>query len=416
MKTWRGLAAVLCVVLLAPACGGERVTAEDRLREAIATTESLSRRLSYTDSTREVSYEVGVTVEDDLRYAARLSIDDTDAYREVVQDDTLTVRVLDPRALEVLEQSAAAEQVAGAVDVADEGSADAVDAPTTKTDIAEPSVADPDAADPDANAVDAREVKTQLLSGVWVRDELGAPPLLTGGSERDLGDDPIADALTVFDHVRSAIGQSADVVKFDESSLAYRPDEDPFPLPDEAAGEIRYDLDRPPLPRPQDAGPSGSRQPPSIEHFRKLSVYVRDGRVVKVLELIEVHTLLDELRSRFGVEVEPDASADLQAEQAMEQVNNIRLELGEDPIRVRAMSFEISDLGEELRVTPPAEATVASLALLQNRGSKAGSVEALLAEDAPETEAAVPPPVVAPPPSPPAVTPSPTGSPAASPS
>lgn len=348
----------MAVCLAIAGCGGaERVTDEDELRAAITATEGLARTLTYSDASVQGTVQVKATIEDDLRYQADISVDKKKVYREVIRDDAISARVLDEIAFDMLAEEEGVRR----------GSQLASD----------------------------RKVRGALLAGKWVEDKLGAPPLVgAGGDEAELGDDPITDALTALDYVANAIGTSAGVTEFDPDSLAYQPDEDPFPQPDLEAGVSRYDLERPPLPRTQDTDASGTRSPPSIEHFRKMSVYVQDGKVTKVLELIEVLTLLDDLETRFGVTVPEGVSGNEQADLAMEQVNKIRSELGQQPIRVRAMELVFAEHGADLRVQAPRKTTLASLSLLKGRGRAVGPA----ATEAPEDGATPgPDPVVAPP-------------------
>src|SRR5207248_11709806 len=106
--------------------------------------------------------------------------------------------------------------------------------------------------------------------------------------------DAIADALTYFTYVKTAIDQSA-VRKFDPKALDYRPDLDPFPPPDK--GVIRYDVE--PTPLPARTGKAVT-DVPSAGALRQLAIYVRNGRVIDVRERVSTLPVLDQLERLTG--------------------------------------------------------------------------------------------------------------------
>ena len=97
----------LCGLLVAAtlglsACSGA-TDAEKRLREALRNTEKLSNTFLYTETVHDKAgdHETDVRglVEDDFRYKARVAEDGRPVLDEVVSDDALAVRFLDPSAM-----------------------------------------------------------------------------------------------------------------------------------------------------------------------------------------------------------------------------------------------------------------------------------------------------------------------------
>jgi hypothetical protein len=56
---------------------------------------------------------------------------------------------------------------------------------------------------------------------------------------------------------------------------------------------------------------------------------------------------------------------------AIDALNTIRTGQGQDPIRLRTMSYNLKDLGDTVKVDMPTEVVETSLSLLQNRGRPA---------------------------------------------
>ncbi|MGH9011791.1 MAG: hypothetical protein ACRDYF_18380, partial [Acidimicrobiia bacterium] len=77
--------------------------AEKRVREALRNTEKVSNTFLYKETVYDVrgAHETDVRglVEDDFRYKARVALDGKPVLDEVVSDDALAVRFLDPAAM-----------------------------------------------------------------------------------------------------------------------------------------------------------------------------------------------------------------------------------------------------------------------------------------------------------------------------
>ena len=136
-------------------------------------------------------------------------------------------------------------------------------------------------------------------------DPTGAPSLLPSATEHHpLGADPVFDALTVFRYVEQAIRGAQRVHEFNADALDYKPKDDPFPKPKKHSGVVRFDFDRPRLPRPQDVTSGSVNQAiPAANQFRKMAVYVKDGRVIQVLEQMDVVSRLAELQRNYNAKI-----------------------------------------------------------------------------------------------------------------
>ena len=98
--------------------------------------------------------------------------------------------------------------------------------------------------------------------------------------------------------------------------------------------------------------------------FRKMVVYVRDGRVVEVREVIDVKSKLDTLLRGFNL------PASTTVNDVVTAINAVRQGQGDEPIRVRTMHVQFQDLGSPLRVDLPTDAVQGSLNVLRNRGTQ----------------------------------------------
>ena len=380
--------AAMAVIVAAPlfAGCGEPEDEEDRLLAAISRTDRLAYNFVYEDSRPDPSAAgaaLGIpqgdapagaeiftdstvqgVVEDDFRFKVQLAVEDRPTLEKVVSDDSVAVRFLDPNSLNRFVDRAVAD--------------------TVKTDTDREGISVPEA----------------LQTGRWVIDPEGAPQQLLGlSADREIGKDPILDALTTFSHVRAAIDEAFSVERFSKDSLdpAYRRSEDPFPAPDEDSGVIRYDLRRPFLPPIGAIGASGQPDLPSTQHFRKMAIYVNDeGHVIQVLEQVEITgKQVEEFRTYFNAFLEdifaeaPQGAAQLEsikdaqrrvlAEDGEEGLGQFLLNAwsagsatnGGDPVDIRTLRLDLQDLGEANKVELPAgDVVTGNLAVLIGTGRK----------------------------------------------
>lgn len=340
--------------------------AEKRVREALRNTEKLSNTFLY----KEIVYDKAGThetdvrglVEDDFRYKARVATDGKPVLDEVVSDDALAVRFLDPASMErFLRKPTAAKASGGGV-----GGGGPAPEPASGSGASSATPGEPTAAE-------------ILASKRWVLDSAGAPSAFaTATTDQKLGDDPIADSRAVFAYVDRAINEAVRVVEWNPESLEYRADEDPFETPKARSGVARYDFEPPNLPKASETGSGANQVTPDTRHFRKMSVYVKDKRIIRVVEKIDVESRLDDLEKIYDTKFPKDRSPADVAIIAVEALNVIRTGQGQDPIRMRDMEFSLKDLGSDVKVDLPADTMKGSLALLANRGRPGDAADGVL--------------------------------------
>lgn len=348
----RLLALLLAFGLLGAACARETGDGEE-VRDFMDDTSSEPHRFVYTETspTGRITTVKGV-VEDDFRYQALLSIDDSPVLERVVVDDDVAVRFFDPT------------QIGRFVD---KDVARVVELETSLEGI---------------NVFQALEARR------WVVDPGGAPPLLVAAEDRtEEGLDPIEDARRFLTRARNATFVEGAFIEYSPNDISptYRRDEDPFPAPEEGSSVTRYDLIQPQLPRSIDPG-----QPfvPGDDFFRKLSVYVRDGRVIRVSEDVGLApTVLDRFENFMTALVNETAPPEIRAgflQQVAELegqelglfllsgLNTIRSLTGDPPVRFRTATYELLDLGDPtLAVERPTDDPIeADLAVLYSLGVK----------------------------------------------
>jgi hypothetical protein len=318
------LLAVVGVLAAAPACGqrDEKKLTLTKLLQESAHSAGVFR---YSDQTPQTPFgkatlaQVRGLVEDDFRYKARLTVDGADAIDEVVNDDALAVRFLDPSFVEKF---------------------------TTRG--------------------GDRDIRAALSARYWVTDPVGAPSIGDAAvADRTIGIDPIVDSLSVIDYAVDAVAASGGVDKFNPEGLNYRPKEDPFPRPAQGSGVTRWDVYPPDMPR-ADALDTGqiSASLARTPVFRKMAVYVKDGRVVQIREEIGARfELLDKFYDyilKFTEKGDKRAAAllkkdldpikdqpDLLAAVLNFALNELLRTAGEDPVRFRSMKYEFSRTQEK---------------------------------------------------------------------
>lgn len=332
----RAVASVLSAAILAAglgACGEPDDDAADELRRAMNKTALLARQFNYQEQTATDQIEVRGIVEDDFRYKARLLVSGSPALDEVVSDDAIVDRFIDPNVVDTFIEPQ---------DLAD--------------------------ASPDLRKASA-EALGHLRSSRWVLDPAGAPALLTAATERrDLGTDPIYDSLTVFRYVEQVMISQA-VRRYNKNDLEYRPKEDPFPRPPEGSDVTRFDFVRNKVPRPTDGG-GANQTVPGAGSFRKMAVYVKKGLVYEVREDVDVASRLEDLQRNYDIDLEkPGLTKDEAIATAIGAINAVIQGQGGNPIRVRKMTLQLREIGKVQNVKlPEVEYVQADLTILRNRG------------------------------------------------
>lgn len=352
MKRLAILPVALMLAASMTACGN-REEVRDEVLGALHRTQQLPYRFTYIDDRTEnvlpggtpvlPDAEVQGLVEDDFRFKARVSLNGSTAFDEVVRDDLLAVRFLDPGRLGVLVNK------------------QKVSEENTKTEL---------------ENVDSLQV---LESRRWVVDETAAPIVTVGRVREDaLGRDPVIDAITAFTYIEEAIRSAQAVQKYspDDVTPAYSATEDTFPKPVDGSGVTRYDLRRPKLPPPGGDQATGEAGRPGTRHFRRMAIYVKGGRVIQVREAVDVQGrfLKDVIRyaktfakasgatpkqiAEFAASV--DAVPEKQRGSLVLEGLSIALSAaGDQPILRRSMTLELTDLGGDIAVDLPTSDVVA---------------------------------------------------------
>lgn len=366
-RLFRLMSALALLAVIGAACAKKDSDSEE-VRVLLDETLLEAHRFLYTETTPDgtVTTVQGI-VEDDFRYQARMLRDGDPILDRVVSDDTVAVRFIEPKTLAQFVD----KDMSGLVE--------------TDTDLEGVTVFD---------ALQARR---------WVVDQGGAPPqLVSVDAASDPGVDPVFDALRQIDRARQAtLATAVGFVEYSEDSigLVYRADEDPFPIPESGSGVKRFDLVQPPFPSASEAE---NGRLPGEGVFRKMVVYVKDGRVIRVMEDIGLTpSRLDDfrdymlrlvatgapenVRAGFEATVESTQGAAL-GQFLLDGLNTFRELQGDPPVRFRTTSYELLDIGDDsLTVDLPTDDVIAGdLAVLINLGVKPAGE----GDDAPSTPTA----------------------------
>jgi hypothetical protein len=312
----RRLAFVALLSLTAVSCAG-LTTDEQRVLAWLDELSTRPHQFSFVETAGGVEFRVTGTVEDDFRRTATLSLDGVDVMEQIVSDDGLALRVLEPDLARGLS----------------------------------------DLADPDS--------VTALESGQWVVDHVGAPdmfPPVTREGFVATGVGPLMDAQYTLAYLERAIHDGSRVEEHNPDNPEYQPLDDPFSEITEtelsrSQGFRRFDIVPQSLASPAERG----AEPPDVTHFRKISFFVRGDRIVKVLEEVSFERR-EFRRAREGRA--PEFYLDL--------FDRIVAGGTQEPVRLRSMSYEITRLGVDSEVELPLEAHAGSLSgLLEAMGDQA---------------------------------------------
>jgi hypothetical protein len=214
------------------------------LRNDVTRSVDQPRSFAIHVASNEAAYVVQGKLEDDLRYSMLLeSATGKPLVDYVVRDDTLAVRLRDPAFGAKL-----------------------------------------------ANVLGDVFVDRELKGGQWVQDPAGAPPVIqrTASVGAESSGNPFQDARQIFLFAQDAIGQAAAVSKFSLEDITYKSRFDPWRYPLDNGGEVRYDLHPPPLPHSEAQTIRGASGDVGPQHFRKLSMFIRGGRVDQICDAIDI--------------------------------------------------------------------------------------------------------------------------------
>lgn len=357
----RILLAALVVAGVATACSGEKNnTTKDKVLRYLAATRATPRRFTYEDKplTGTLLDVVGV-VEDDYRYKVQFSINGNPVREEVALDDALAVRFLDPSTL-----------------------GPSIDPDGLRKAQLKASKADPPK--PGTESIPALPLET-LKAGRWVVDPVGAPSLAVRSDQRNEGDDPILDALTVLDYTADIVSASPGIVKFNIDALepTYKAKEDFFDKPERGADVTRYDIPLFDFPKASVTGGPNKSFIPEANNFRKMAIFVKDEKVIRIDEDIDVPSRINDFKKAFEI------SGDLDPLAAVTAINEVRKARGrKDLLRPRRMIATFPDLGkpvEPIELPPPSDYTKGELSLLKGRGRLTARDRANLGQSPPTT-------------------------------
>lgn len=241
LRALRLFAVIALAAVVLTACGGTRED-EEELRGFIAASERQARSFDYVEAAQDRWFRAEGAVQDDLRFRVTVHSASGPALDMIIVDDALAIRVADPTAFEE------------------------VGVP-----LGHPALAD------------------ALLSGNWVLDPAGAPPLTPPQPDPEDRSAPAPDQVVsrLLRTLRFGIGEAQAVREFSLESIEYRPSLDPWEYPSKEEGEVRYDLIRRRLPvREEELQQQGITIGESM--FRKTSIFVRDDQIYQVCEMVDV--------------------------------------------------------------------------------------------------------------------------------
>jgi hypothetical protein len=332
-------------VTLAPACS-KQDDQKLELEKIIRRTSPLSHQFVYTYEALSQAIVVRGVIQDDFRYKTRVTLNGKDVIDEVVADDALALRFLDPTLLPNFITEAASE-------------------PT---------------------ALEA------LAAQRWVLDKDGAPALgASAVEEKGRGADPIVDALTVLDYLKLSLGDAGDVRIYNPESILYRAEEDPFPKPEHGSGIKRYDLIPKDFPIANAKGPDGAPIFPTIGQFRKVGVYVQDGVIIQIRERVAAEgKILKDLEGFVNRFVEDQGgkvasqfkkrlaalTGDARTQLLLDFLNIGIRSSGNEEVRFRSSAYEFQNLGQPHPVSPPKDVIAGDLGFFgvnPDAGSSSGN-------------------------------------------
>jgi hypothetical protein len=356
----RAIAVLVAVATLVSGACSKRDDDAKRVVGFIDATSVEAHRFSYeVDSFGSSEISVQGIVQDDFARKLQLSFDGRPAIEQVIQDDGVAIRFLQPDIVDAY-----------------------VDREVTDVDV--------------STDVEGATVLDALKAQRWVLDPTGAPSAVVelrdelGSTGQAQAKDPLFDARTALAYVRR-VAQRTPFVRYDPESISptYRADEDPFPKPEKGSGVTRYDAVLGDLPSPSQATSGTTPDFPAAEDFRKMAVYVKAGKVIAVREfvgtsprqrkdferyltaLLEATAPKDVVKAFKGqLDARRSKPAELDAFM-LQGLNSFIGAAGREPIRFRTMSMTVQPAGATVEeVALPTEVITGNLAVIRNIGRK----------------------------------------------
>ena len=350
-------------------CGSKNDVDLKAVLAAIDASIASPRTFVHIDQGLNAKTVVSGEVADSLRYRLLLTIDGKPTWQKVVKDDAVAELFLDPS--KVSEYAGAGSSPAVQV-VSDYQ----VIAPFLPKEVPPPAFAQL----PKTQPVEPSLALAALQAGKWVIDPKGAPTLPTvGTSAEKLATTPFLRPLLMLQAVRAEVDQTQYqfVKKYSKDDLSplFKPEDDPFPLPE--AGEIRYDVGQPPLPAVDATSQDSRPKAPEDVSLRKLAVYVRDGKVTAIRENYDILDKLEKIAQLYMIPLKLDKSAGTVTQQRIGQLL-INLIQAEKPVPYRVHEEQLLLKYPDTRpeITLPKPAVEADLSLLPGEGARGSADKA----------------------------------------
>ena len=314
----------------------------------MARTAAMPKQFVWIHQTLTGTQSVSAEYQDPYRYDALYSQGGQAAWEEVVRDDAVADRFLDPQAVEGF--------------FASSGSAGS---PPTVT---------PGAAGPSSTPGGTPNVAlAALVARHWVVDPTGAPQLPSVGTEiQSEKTDPFYAALVFLTDIEDLItaAPTPQVRQWRPNDVqpVYKPTDDPFPAP--PRGVTRFDVLQQPLPLLSSSSPGAIPAPPTLANLVKVAIYVRGGRVIEIREVVDPVDQLQSLVQNYHLQLPRHLDRKGQEAFAQKVLNQLGKNSIGPPIQIGQTVWMASNLGQAFSISLPSGAVVANLSVLPGRGTR----------------------------------------------
>ena len=352
------LAALSCAAVLMAGCQSQE--ADYHAVEAdLARTATVPRQFVWVRQTLTGTQTVSGQYQDPYRYDVLYSQGGQAAWEEIVHDDAVADRLLDPSAALTFLSSRGSAGTAPGVTAGPSGAAGLSSAATVSGGSVTGSNATADA----------------LLARHWVEDPTGAPGIPSVGNEVQAEKaDPFYASLIFLQDVEALItaAPNPQVRRWRPNDVqpAYKPTDDPFPKP--PAGVTRYDVLQQPLPVLTSNSPGGTPAPPTLSNLVKIAVYVRHGLVVQIRMVVDPVDQLQALVDNYHLSLPKGLTRSGQEAFAQRVLDKLSSGATGPAIKIGQTVWSASELGQSQPVNLPPGAVMGNLSILPGRGSRTG--------------------------------------------